>query len=98
LEFEAVRGGFTRADGTTASPDWIVIAESPLRLYTRVEPELRAIVSGGYELAYRVSGTTGPEAEVAFDRQDAFFLPYADFSQRIRPGPEISIYRRRASR
>jgi hypothetical protein len=98
LEFEPVRRAFSRPDGSPASPDWIVIAESPLRLYTHVPPELRGIVNTSYERVFTVSGTTGLEPEAAFDRQDAFFLPYADFSERIRPGPAISIYRRGASR
>jgi hypothetical protein len=34
-----------------------------------------------------------PEAEALFDRQDAFFLPYADFERRDRPGPNLTIYR-----
>ena len=94
LEFEPVKNAFSKPDGTPASPDWIVISESPLRLYTRVPPELRSIVNSGYELAFTVSGTTRLEPEAAYDRQDAFFLPYADFSARIRPGPQISIYRK----
>jgi len=63
-----------------------------------VPPELRGLLNAGYELAFVATGTTGPEPEAAFDRQDAFFLPYADFSARVRPGPNISIYRRLSAR
>jgi Dolichyl-phosphate-mannose-protein mannosyltransferase len=94
LEFEPARGVFTAPGGGETAADWIVVAESPLRLYTRVPPELRGILNAGYELVESVTGTTAPEREAAFDRQDAFFLPYADFSARTRPGPQLAIYRR----
>jgi len=98
LEFEPTSAAFIGPDGSTTFPDWIVVPESPLRLYTRVPPELRGLLNAGYELAFVATGTTGPEPEAAFDRQDAFFLPYADFSARVRPGPNISIYRRLSAR
>lgn len=94
LDFDPGRGVFTGPDGRESLPDWIVVAESPLRLYTRVPPELRGILNSGYELVETFSATTEPEPEASFDRQDAFFLPYADFSVRVRPGPQLSIYRR----
>jgi Dolichyl-phosphate-mannose-protein mannosyltransferase len=94
-EFDPVRSAFVTERGAETTPDWIVIAESPLRLYTPVSPELRGVVSAGYELAHTVEPARDPEPEIAFDRQDAFFLPYADFSARERPGPKLSIYRRR---
>lgn len=97
LEFEPARGVFITAAGLDAVPDWIVVAESPLRLYTGVSPELRAIVSRDYKLIETVEPTTDVETEASFDRQDAFFLPYADFSSRVRPGPRLSIYRRGSS-
>ena len=77
-------------------PDWIVVAESPLRLYTPVAPELRSILAAEYQRVQVFSPTREPEPEAWFDRQDAFFLPYANFSRRERPGPQLSIYRRTA--
>jgi len=94
VELEAHAGTFVTSTGERTTPDWIVLAESPLRLYTRVPPELRGIISAGYELVHAVAASREPEPEAAFDRQDAFFLPYADFSVRERPGPQFSIYRR----
>ena len=35
------------------------------------------------------------QAKVWFDRQDAFFMPFVDMHLRIRPGPDLQIYRRR---
>ena len=94
LEFDRVRAAFVDAAGTEALPDWIVVAESPLRLYTPVPPELRGVLNSRYAPVHSVSATTNLEREAGFDRQDAFFLPYADFSARVRPGPSFSIYRR----
>jgi 4-amino-4-deoxy-L-arabinose transferase-like glycosyltransferase len=98
LELEPARGVFVTAAGLDAVPDWIVVAESPLRLYTGVTPELRSIVNRHYKLVETVEPTTDVETEASFDRQDAFFLPYADFSSRVRPGPRLSIYRLSSSR
>ena len=65
-----------------------------MRLYTAVAPELRTILSREYERVQAFTPTREPEPESWFDRQDAFFLPYANFSRRDRPGPRITIYRR----
>jgi len=95
LDFDQPRGVFLTASGEEAKPDWIVIAQSPLRLYTPVPaPELRTILATEYQLVQQFSATRNLESETSFDRQDAFFLPYADLSARERPGPEFSIYRR----
>jgi hypothetical protein len=94
VELDPGAGTFVTSTGEEATPDWIVLVESPLRLYTRVPSELRRIISARYELVHAVASSREPEHEAAFDRQDAFFLPYADFSVRERPGPQFSIYRR----
>ena len=94
VTFEARRAVFLTDGGAVVQPDWIVLAESPLRLYTPVPPELRSILSGQYRLVETFRPAREPEPEASFDRQDAFFLPYADFSARERPGPQLSIYRR----
>jgi Dolichyl-phosphate-mannose-protein mannosyltransferase len=94
LEFDPRRAAFVDG-GREVQPSWVVVAESPLRLYTPVPPELRSILSAGYALQQTFDPVREPEPEAAFDRHDAFFLPYADFSARERPGPALSIYRRR---
>jgi hypothetical protein len=94
-EFDAVRAVFVTKAGEPVDPAWIVLAESPLRLYTNVPAALRGILSARYQLVREFVATSEPEGESLFDRQDAFFLPYADFSARLRPGPNLSIYRLR---
>jgi hypothetical protein len=94
-EFDAVRGVFVTKSGQPVEAVWIVLAESPLRLYTNVPGSLRGILSSRYQLVQQFVPASEPEPESLFDRQDAFFLPYADFSARQRPGPGLSIYRLR---
>ena len=95
VSFDADRGRFLFDGAVTEDPEWLVIARSPLRVYTPVPFELTRVAEVRYVLAYRVTGTSGPEAESWFDRQDAFFLPYARMKYRSRPGPELEIFRRR---
>ena len=92
-EFDERRSTFVTAAGQPIAPDWVVLAESPLRLYTPVPAALRGILSARYEKVREFSPSREPEPESIFDRQDAFFLPFADFEARERPGPALSIYR-----
>jgi hypothetical protein len=95
VEFAEDRAVFLARAGSPRLPDWIVIAESPLRLYTTLPAALPAILGNDYVLAQRIGASRDREHESWFDRQDAFFLPFANFSLRIRPGPDYAIYRRR---
>jgi hypothetical protein len=78
-----------------ATPDWIVLYDSPLRAYTPTADSLRQLVRERYALAYEVRATTDATHAV-YDRQDAFFLPMAGFRGIERPGPNVQIYVRRA--
>jgi 4-amino-4-deoxy-L-arabinose transferase-like glycosyltransferase len=92
-EFDERRSTFVTPAGQPIVPDWVVLAESPLRLYTAVPGALRGILSARYQKVLEVSPSREPEPESIFDRQDAFFLPFADFDARDRPGPTLTIYR-----
>ncbi len=82
-------------DVETLAPDWLILQDSPLRAYARTPPPLRQLAAERYVLAWSVRGTTGSARRAVYDQQDAFFLPIAGFSAVERPGPNISIYRRR---
>jgi hypothetical protein len=92
-----------RFDPTTQSfghpegliPDWIVISESPLRHYASAHPALRRLVAERYEPVYAVRGTTSPDAPGMYDQQDAFFVPFSRLDLVERPGPAITVYRRK---
>jgi Dolichyl-phosphate-mannose-protein mannosyltransferase len=79
-----------------ATPDWIVLYESPLTEYTAVPESLRDLVRERYGLMQRVDGVPRDAGGGIYDRQDAFFLPIAGFKGVARPGPTVLIYRRRS--
>jgi 4-amino-4-deoxy-L-arabinose transferase-like glycosyltransferase len=83
---------FGHPEGHT--PDWLVVSESPLRLYAAIPPQLRVLIQEKYELAYHVPGTKGRSRAAVYDLQDAFFMPVSRFDTIERPGPTIWIYRR----
>ena len=80
-----------------ALPDWLIIPESPVTLYTFVPPSLRKIAAERYEIMHRVRATRPnvPDTGI-YDPDDAFFLPVTGFGAILRPGPTIVIYRRLA--
>jgi hypothetical protein len=96
VEFDERRATFLTPGGPPIEPDWIVLAESPLRLYTPVPGALRGILTSRYERVAHFQPSRDAEPESIFDRQDAFFLPFADFEERERPGPTLAIYKRTA--
>jgi hypothetical protein len=80
--------------GEVVVPEWIVLATSPLSVYTTVPDGLQTIIDSSYSTVVTFSATRRPESSGVFDQQDKFFLPYADFNARLCPGPDIRIYRR----
>ena len=74
-------------------PDWIVVEQSPLPIYTSPPDELRPILER-YELRHAIHAYTDGEPHV-YDQQDAFYLPLDGFARVARPGPNFLIYARR---
>ena len=95
LGFDDRKGTFTRDEAPAPAPDWIVLATSPLAVYTTQPTEIRRIVDQQYELVQTFTTTSAQEPRIWFDRQDSFFVPFVDMRYRIRPGPDLQIYRRR---
>ena len=85
-------GSFGDPEGRT--PHWLVISESPLRLYAQAEPSLQRLAAERYSPVLVVPGTRSLDTAAVYDRQDAFFLPFSRFREVERPGPTITIYRR----
>jgi 4-amino-4-deoxy-L-arabinose transferase-like glycosyltransferase len=83
---------FGDPDGRT--PHWLVISESPLRLYAQAEPSLKRLAAERYTPVLVVPGTRTLDSAAVYDRQDAFFMPFSRFWEVERPGPTITIYRR----
>jgi hypothetical protein len=93
--YDAGRHVFLSPAGTIVSPDWLVLMDSPLRVYTVMPEGLMTIASRDYTPVMTIAATRGPEMATWFDQQDRFFVPYTNFSVRERPGPEITIWRRK---
>ncbi len=93
--FDAGRRVFLSEKGDVVAPTWVVIGASPLTGYSTPPPELLEMVTQQFVEATSFVPTTGVEAPETYDQQDKFYMPFTDFSKRLRPGPEIRIYRRR---
>lgn len=91
--FDPKTQSFGHPDALT--PDWIVIADSPLRHYASADPALRRLVAARYDPVYTVRGTRSLEASGMYDQQDAFFVPFSGLDEVERPGPTITVYRRK---
>jgi 4-amino-4-deoxy-L-arabinose transferase-like glycosyltransferase len=90
--FDPNRNSFGHPDGHT--PDWLVLTESPLRLYASIPPQLRQLAQEKYTLVYTAAATRGRARAAVYDLQDAFFMPLSRLDTVVRPGPTIRIYRR----
>ena len=88
FKFDPAKGVF--AEGTL--PEWIVIQESALRLYSGIPDTLRDVLRG-YQLRQAFRGVDLDTWHV-FDQQDAFYVPLAGFAGVSRPGPNLFVYRR----
>ena len=75
-------------------PDWIVVEESPLRFYSPVPVEFEPILQE-YTFRHTIQAVRLSEPHI-YDQQDAFYLPIGGFSGVARPGPNLTIYERRA--
>ena len=75
------------------TPDWLIIHDSPLKVYGQSPWELRNLARQKYALVEVFPGTRRGGRAAVYDQQDAFFLPFSRFGTVERPGPTISIYR-----
>lgn len=90
--FDPVTGSFGDPEGRT--PEWLVLHESPLRVYSTVPAVIRQLAQQKYALVQTFTATTGRSRWAVYDPQDAFFMPFSGFHTIERPGPTIRIYRR----
>jgi hypothetical protein len=91
--FDPRTQSFGDPDGRT--PHWLVIPESPLRLYAQPEPAIKRLALERYTPVFVARGTRVLDTAAVYDQQDAFFLPWSRFWEVERPGPTVTIYRRR---
>ena len=64
--------------------------------FCRVPPGIGELLRTHYRLETVIDPEGAETHRDAYDRQDAFFVPYAGFRGARRPGPKVAIYRRRS--
>jgi 4-amino-4-deoxy-L-arabinose transferase-like glycosyltransferase len=92
--FDAGQNAFLSPDGHPIAPEWVVIPRGPFATYMIQPEQVRLKMNAGYTLAAVFRAGVGSELPEFFDRQDMYFVPFTDFSQRDRPGPDIEIFQR----
>ena len=90
---------FERDGRPIDSPDLIVLLESPLAVYTRVPVAIAALITADYTLVDTSYSLTALQASATvYDQDDAFFAPFSGIENARRPGPNVSVFQRRARR
>jgi hypothetical protein len=84
----------TKEGADTIPPQLVVVQEHPLT-YSDVSPALRDVLAEDYQLVTTFEALRGADAGLAFDRDDAFYVPLAGFGAVMRPGPNLFVYQRR---
>jgi hypothetical protein len=74
-------------------PDWLVIPETGVPQFSYCPPEVQRLVQERYDVVYSLKAMD--LSANLFDRQDAFFYPYAGFQGARRGGPNYVVYARR---
>jgi hypothetical protein len=94
LRYDETAMTFRSTSGeAVARPDWLVVQEHPLIVYSRVPEVIRAMLPA-YDLRHVVRAID-TESWHVFDQQDALFVPLAGFDGAERPGPNLYVYSRR---
>lgn len=75
----------------TNLPDYVILYESPLKVYTPVPKELARWVGFHYRLVKEIAGVRN-STQAWFDQLDAFFVPYTGLASATRTGPNVRIY------
>ncbi|HUR35195.1 MAG TPA: glycosyltransferase family 39 protein [Vicinamibacterales bacterium] len=76
----------------TGEPDWIVVQDSPLpsstqEFVTHILPKDYVLVTTFKAVSLR--------ADLVYDRQDMFYVPFSGLEYVSRPGPNFALYARR---
>ena len=94
-EYDAGKKKFTYNDEEVQGlPDYIIIEESPLLLYSATSEGVREILRRNYTLLEEFKALDMNEKGNVYDQQDAFYMPFSGFRGVVRPGPNIYIYER----
>jgi len=75
----------------TGRPDWILVQYSPLPSETQAI--VTQFLTEDYVLVHQFEALS-LDVDRVYDRQDAFFVPFAGFTAVERPGPNFSLFKR----
>ena len=95
LKFEPETKRFFTADDREGSPELILVEECPLS-YCDISPRWREVMKDRYEGVQGFVAYVASSDALVYDRDDDFYLPLAGLSDVMRPGPNITVYRRRS--
>lgn len=73
-------------------PQYIIARDSPIKEYDMFNDNIAKLLKTSYHLKKSFEVINVNNKENWFDRQDAFYLPFAGFKEVERPGPNIYIY------
>jgi Dolichyl-phosphate-mannose-protein mannosyltransferase len=77
----------------TGTPEWLVIPETGVPQFNYCPPPVRELARQRYDVVYVINAMELDGN--LFDRQDAFFYPYAGFRGARRGGPNYVVYARK---
>jgi hypothetical protein len=93
LRFQPESGKFLQPDDSEGSPELILVEECPLS-YCDVPQQWFTVLRQGYHVERTFPAFDGASHSLVYDRDDDFYLPLAGFDAVVRPGPNITAYRR----
>lgn len=98
VDFDQPTGAF-RGSGAEAgrAPDVVVVQECPLPYCDVVSDSQRRVLRDEYDRGVVFVAFDASSHVLAYDRDDAFYLPLAGFDAVARPGPTLTIYMRRSA-
>jgi hypothetical protein len=80
----------------TATPDLIVVVESPLAVFNQAPAGLEAMLRADYVQAAVFKGIgDARDPPPIYDQQDAFYVPFANLTSVSAPGPTVHVFARR---
>jgi len=89
--WDRIRGVFLAGgQPATGRPDWVLVQDSPIPSAT--QPVVTEWLRRDFVLVRRFKALSSTDGLV-YDRQDAFFVPFARFAGTERPGPSFSLFR-----
>jgi hypothetical protein len=95
VDLDRATGAFAIADhDTRRMPDIVVVEECPLP-YCSVSGHMRRVLRDEYDLQRTFVVIDASREGLVYDRDDEFYVPLAGFDAVSRPGPNITIYKRR---